>query len=143
MIRKTKNMVCCKIYINAEKSSLVPVPVPIRHVISHAAPLRLGRQNLHARRRDYHCVFKLRRPRPVPRDCGPIVRPRLVLPVLRPVDHRLDRKGVPWLHRVFGAVFAVMRHVGRRVKQLADAVPTIGADDGEVCAGHALVYFDP
>ena len=106
-------------------SSLVPFSVPIRHAISHPVPLGLGSQNLHPRRRHRHCVLILRRPRPVSCHCRPVVGPRLVLPILRAVDHGFDRKCMPWLHRIFRSVLAVVRHIWSRVEQFANAVPTI------------------
>ena len=74
-------------------------------------------------------MLELRRPAPIRRHHGPVIRPRLI-PVRAQTDHRLDGKAHTRLRHADGFVLGVMGHVGRAVEQLPDAVPAVGADDG-------------
>ena len=62
----------------------------------------------------------------VGRDGGPVVGPGAVLP-LAFVYHGLDSEYVPRRDDALRLVLGVVRHVGRRVEQLANAVPAVGA----------------
>lgn len=84
-------------------------------------------------------MLKLRRARPILRRARPIIRPRLI-PIRAQADHRLDGKAHAGLGDADGFVFRVVRHVGRAVEELINAVATVGFDDGAV-AGFG-VFFD-
>jgi hypothetical protein len=49
---------------------------------------------------------------------------------LTQVDHGLNSEDVSRLHGALGLILRVVRHVGRGVEQLADAVAAVGRDDG-------------
>jgi hypothetical protein len=51
-------------------------------------------------------------------------------PPLTQVDHGLDGEDVSRLHGALGLVLGIVRHVGRGVEQLPDAVAAVGRDDG-------------
>ena len=58
------------------------------------------------------------------------------------VDHGLDGKDVPGLHRPLGLVLGVVRHGGVGVEELPDAVPAVGAHDGAARGiGDLFVFF--
>lgn len=62
---------------------------------------------------------------------GPVVRPCDV-PVLAQRDHRLDGECHARFAFTDGLVLGIMRHVGRAVEELVDAVATVRADDTAV-----------
>ena len=68
-------------------------------------------------------------PRSVGRDTRPLVRPCHV-PVGSQGDHGLDGKAHAWLRLTHCLVLRIMRHVGRAVEQLVDAVSAVCLDDG-------------
>lgn len=84
-------------------------------------------------------MLKLRRARPVLRRARPIIRPRLIA-IRAQANHRLDSKAHAGLGDADGFVFRVVRHVGRAVEELVDAVAAVGFNDGAV-AGFS-VFFD-
>ncbi len=73
------------------------------------------------------------------RDTGPVVWPGLVAPhPLR--DHGLDGEAVARLHHADRLVLGVVRHVGRAVEQLMDAVAAVGAHHAVSAASRMLLY---
>lgn len=83
-------------------------------------------------------MLKLRRTRPILRRARPIIRPRLI-PIRAQADHGLDGEAHAGLGDADGFVFRVVRHVGRAVEELVDAVAAVGFDDGAV-AGFGVFF---
>ena len=72
-------------------------------------------------------MFKLSCPRPVLRGTRPVIWPCLVS-IRAQTDHWLDREAHSWFRYSHRLVLGVMRHIRRTMKQLIDAVATVGLD---------------
>jgi len=81
----------------------------------------------------------LRSARPILRRTRPIIRPRLIS-IRAQADHGLNGEARAGLGDTDGFVFRVVRHVGRAVEELVDAVAAVGFDDGAV-TGFGM-FFD-
>jgi hypothetical protein len=90
-------------------------------------------ENLHTVLRNKQRVLKLRRLAAIRSNTRPVIGPSLVL-VRAQRNHRLDSKAHARFRLTNSFVLGVMRHVGRAVEELVDAVAAVSFHDAAVVA---------
>ena len=87
-------------------------------------------QDLTARLSHEESVLELRGTLAIGCHRRPAVRPCAIGGAAAQVDHGLDRKDVPRTHDALSLVLLVVWHVGRRVKELTNAMTAVCLDNG-------------